>query len=75
MIKVSDINQDDEHIDIPSDWHFKVSPLDERLMKHFQAVMTLGSRVIYNEQMLPFRGCSIHIMKVLGKPHLDGFKV
>jgi hypothetical protein len=74
-IKVSDIDVDDEHKDVPGDWHFKVSPLDERLMKRFQDAVDLGSNISYDEQMLPFRGRSPHVTKVPGKPNPDGFKV
>ncbi len=75
MIKVSDIDQDREHADVPGDWHFKVSPLDTRLMERFQAVVTPGSKVSYDEMMLPFCGRSPHVTKVPGKPHPNGFKV
>ncbi len=75
MIKVSDIDQDREHADVPGDWHFKVSPLNTRLMERFQAVVTPGSKVSYDEMMLPFCGRSPHVTKVPGKPHPNGFKV
>jgi len=75
IIKVSDINQDRQHADIPGDWHFKISPLDERLMSRFQEFVIPGSKLSYDEQMLPFRGRSTHVTKVPGKPHPDGFKV
>jgi Transposase IS4 len=74
-LKVSDIDDDDKHADVPGDWHFKISPLDERLMERFQDAVTPGSNVSYDEQMLPFRGRSAHVTKVPGKPHPDGFKV
>jgi hypothetical protein len=73
--KVSDIDQDREHADVPGDWHFKLSPLDNHLQERFQDVVTLGSKISYDEMMLPFRGRSAHRTKCLGKPHLDGFKV
>jgi hypothetical protein len=75
MIKVSDIDQDDEHADVPGDWHFKISPLDSILMERFQEAVTLGSKVSYDEQMLGFRGRSAHVTKVPGKPCPDGFKI
>ena len=75
MIKVSNINQDCEHADVPSDQHFKVSLLDTRLIKRFQAIVTLGSKLSYDEIMLPFRSRSAHVTKVLNKPHPNGFKV
>jgi hypothetical protein len=74
-IKVSDIDVDDEHKDVPGDWHFKLSPLDERFMKRFQDTVVLGSNIPYDEQMLPFRSRSPHVTKVPGKPNPDGFKV
>ena len=75
MIKVSNIKQDHEHTDVPSDWHFKVSLLDSRLIERFQAVVTLGSKISYDEIMLLFRGRSVYMTKVLGKPHPNRFKV
>ena len=75
MIKVSDINQDNEYKDIPGNWHFKVSPLDSILMERFQEAVTLGSKVSYDEQMLGFRGRSVHVTKTPGKPCPDGFKI
>jgi hypothetical protein len=75
MIKVSDVDQDDEHKDVPGDWHFKVSPLDSILMERFQEAVTLGSKVSYDEQMLGFRGRSVHVTKTPGKPCPDGFKI
>jgi len=75
MIKVSDIDQDDEHVDVPSDWHFKISPLDSILMERFQDAVILGSKVLYDEQMLGFHGHSAHVTKVPGKPCPDSFKI
>jgi len=75
MIKVSDINEDRKYADVPGDWHFKISPLDERLINRFQEFVIPGSKLSYDEQMLPFRGRNAHVTKVPGKPHPDGFKV
>jgi hypothetical protein len=35
IFKVSNINQDREHADVPGDWHFKLSPLDNHLQERF----------------------------------------
>jgi len=37
--------------------------------------MTPGSRVAYDEQMLPFTGRNAYMTKVPGKPYPDGFKI
>jgi hypothetical protein len=37
--------------------------------------VTPRSKILYNKQMLLFRGHSTHITKVPGKPHLNDFKV
>jgi hypothetical protein len=74
-IKVLDINVDNEYKDVPGDWHFKLSPLNERFIKRFQDIMVLGSNISYDEQMLPFRERNAHVTKVLGKPNPNGFKV
>jgi hypothetical protein len=75
MIKVSNINQDNEHVDVPGDWHFKVSPLNSILIERFQEAVVLGSKVSYDKQILGFRGHSVYIIKVPGKPCPNGFKI
>jgi hypothetical protein len=48
-IKVLNVDIDDEYKDVLGDWHFKLSPLNERLMKRFQDTIVLGSNISYNE--------------------------
>ena len=75
MFKVSDIDQDRKHEDVPGDWHFKLSPLDGHLQERFQAVVIPGSRISYDEMMIGFRGRSSHRTKVPNKPDPDGYKI
>jgi hypothetical protein len=74
-IKLSDVNQDDEYKDIPGDWHFKILPLNSILIERFQKAVTLRSKILYDKQMLAFRGRSVYTMKYLGKPNPDDFKI
>ena len=75
MFKISDVDKDREHDDVPGDWHFKLSPLDSHLIEKWQAFVIPGSKLSYDEMMIAFRGRSIHRTKVPGKPDPDGFKV
>jgi hypothetical protein len=74
MFKISDVAINEEYTNVPGDWHWKMAPLDDRLRQRFQDAVILGSRVAYNEIMLPFRGRSAHRTKVPGKPDPDGIK-
>jgi len=71
--KVSDFEEDEDLI--PEDWHHKMSPLDTHLQAEFQAVVTLGSHISYDEMMIGYRGRSQHITKVPGKPEPNGYKI
>lgn len=75
VFKISDLDDDREHEDVPGDWNFKLSPLDTHLIERWQAVTIPGSKLSYDEMMLPFRGRSAHRTKVPGKPDPEGFKV
>ena len=73
FFKVSDLEVD-QQIE-PQDWHCKLSPLDTDLQETFQGVVIPGSQISYDEMMIPFRGNSIHLTKVPGKPDPNGFKL
>lgn len=75
MFKISDVDEDCKHEDVPSDWHFKLSPLDSHLIDRWQAVVIPGSKLAYDEMMIAFRGRSSHCTIVLGKPDPDGLKI
>lgn len=75
IIKVSNIEQDDEHANTPGNQHFKISPLNSILIERFQEAVILGSKILYDKQMLAFHGHSAHVTKVPGKPCPDGFKI
>jgi hypothetical protein len=50
------------------DWHKKLTPLDTYLQERFQATVIPGLRLLYDEIMIGWRGRSIYITKVRGKP-------
>ncbi|PVH67519.1 hypothetical protein DL98DRAFT_443407 [Cadophora sp. DSE1049] len=72
FFKISDI--DDDRDLIPADWHHKLSPLDTLLQAQFQAVVTLGSHISYDEIIIGYRGRRTHVTKVPGKPEPNGYK-
>jgi hypothetical protein len=50
------------------DWHKKLTPLNTHLQERFQATVIPGSRLLYDEIIIGWKGCSIHTTKVRGKP-------